>query len=532
MPNPAVPAAQYLRMSTDDQQFSIQNQEVAIALYAVQHGFEIVQTYEDAGRSGLVANQRPGLLRLLSDIVSHRAQYKVVLVYDVSRWGRFQDVDESAHYEFLCKRAGVTIHYCAEQFENDGKISNSIMKALKRAMAGEYSRELSVKVYAGQKGVALLGFRGGGHCPYGLRRLAISKDGKRRTVLRLGEHKAVHTDRVILIPGTKKEVLCIRTIFQKTVDGSETPSQIAKYLNHRGLKNSTGGPWSYTNVYDILRNPEYAGCATWGRTTSKLHTPARNLPRSTWIVQPGAYTPIVTMETFDRVQTIIENRRTRPSKQSNRQMLDGLRSLLAERKKLNTTIIGDAPNLLRLSAYRRRFGSLINAYRRIGYKPRVEVSMAAIHAVRANSLRDSLFARIHQLFPNIEAKRLSGGRRQVLDVDGEFQVAVQLCRPICTEAHQLRWRMRGWPTECNLVTLLCLLDRTYKEIFQYYVIPAPRESIGGQKQLSPGSGWLSNARRLDNLADLYRVAKQLTVSTSEQPQPRAKTHSVMAKKRD
>jgi DNA invertase Pin-like site-specific DNA recombinase len=510
MPNPLpVRAAQYLRMSTDDQQFSIQNQEVAIALYAAQHGFEIVQTYEDAGRSGVVAHQRPGLLRLLSDVVSHRAQYKVILVYDVSRWGRFQDVDESAYYEFLCKSAGVSIHYCAEQFENNGTMSSSIMKTLKRAMAGEYSRELSVKVYAGQKGVALLGFRGGGHCPYGLRRLAISKDGKRRAVLKLGEHKAVRTDRIILIPGTKKEVLCIRTIFQKTVHRFETPSQIAGYLNSRGLKNSTGRPWSYANVYDILRNPEYAGCATWGRTTSKLHTPARHLPRSTWVVQPGAYTPIVSMETFDRAQTIIEDRRTCPSKLSNRQMLDGLRSLLAERKKLNSTMIVAAPNLLRLSAYRRRFGSLINAYRRIGYKPRVEVSMAATHSVRAYSLRDSLFAKIHQLFPNIEAKRLSGGRRQVLDVGGAFQIAVQLCRPNWTGGHQLRWRMRGWPNERNLVTLLCLIDRTYKEILRYYVIPAPGDSIGGQKQLSPGSGWLSEATRLDNLADLYRVAKQL-----------------------
>jgi hypothetical protein len=31
-----------------------------------------------------------------------------------SRWGRFQDADESAHYEFLCKSAGIPVHYCAE----------------------------------------------------------------------------------------------------------------------------------------------------------------------------------------------------------------------------------------------------------------------------------------------------------------------------------------------------------------------------------------------------------------------------------
>jgi DNA invertase Pin-like site-specific DNA recombinase len=37
-----------------------------------------------------------------------------VLVYDVSRWGRFQDIDESAHYEFVCKQAGIKVAYCAE----------------------------------------------------------------------------------------------------------------------------------------------------------------------------------------------------------------------------------------------------------------------------------------------------------------------------------------------------------------------------------------------------------------------------------
>ena len=55
----------------------------------------------------------------------------VVLVYDVSRWGRYQDTDEAAHYEFLCKRAGVPIHYCAEQFPNDGSVPAAILKALK-----------------------------------------------------------------------------------------------------------------------------------------------------------------------------------------------------------------------------------------------------------------------------------------------------------------------------------------------------------------------------------------------------------------
>ena len=58
----------------------------------------------------------------------------------------------------FCKRAGVTVHYCAEQFENDGSPVSTIVKGVKRAMAGEYSRELSAKVFAGQCRLIELGF--------------------------------------------------------------------------------------------------------------------------------------------------------------------------------------------------------------------------------------------------------------------------------------------------------------------------------------------------------------------------------------
>ena len=139
-------AAQYIRMSTDMQRYSIENQCAAIALFAAARGIAIVRSYIDAARSGLRIEKRSALKALIDDVVCNRAEYKVILVYDVSRWGRFQDIDESAYYEFVCKKAGVSVEYCAEQFENDGSLFAAIVKNLKRAMAGEFSRELSVKV--------------------------------------------------------------------------------------------------------------------------------------------------------------------------------------------------------------------------------------------------------------------------------------------------------------------------------------------------------------------------------------------------
>src|SRR5216684_7872557 len=113
-------AAQYVRMSTDYQRYSIENQAAVIAAYAQAHDLSIVRTYRDEGESGLKLKNRPGLIQLLDDVRSDHADFDHILVYDISRWGRFQDVDESAHYEFICKQAGIKVAYCAEQFDNNG----------------------------------------------------------------------------------------------------------------------------------------------------------------------------------------------------------------------------------------------------------------------------------------------------------------------------------------------------------------------------------------------------------------------------
>ena len=192
---PLIPAAQYLRMSTEHQQYSLLNQADAIDFYAHSNSYQVVKTYSDSGRSGLRLDRRDGLKQLLQDVVAGEQSFQAILVYDVSRWGRFQDADEAAHYEFLCKQAGIPIHYCAETFSNDGTIPNAIMKALKRAMAGEYSRELSVKVFQGQRRLAELGFRTGAIPGLGLRRLMLAPDGTPKQVLAPGEIKAIKIGR-------------------------------------------------------------------------------------------------------------------------------------------------------------------------------------------------------------------------------------------------------------------------------------------------------------------------------------------------
>ncbi len=143
-------AAMYVRMSTDHQKYSTENQEDAIREYAVRNNIDIIKTYADAGKSGLKMEGRDALKQLIDDVQAGTAQFSMILVLDVTRWGRFQNADESAYYEYICFRAGVEVQYVAEQFENDGSPVSTIVKGVKRAMAGEYSRELSGKVFTGQ----------------------------------------------------------------------------------------------------------------------------------------------------------------------------------------------------------------------------------------------------------------------------------------------------------------------------------------------------------------------------------------------
>ena len=359
-----IPVSQYLRMSTERQQYSLENQSAANQKYAEANGFKIVRTYSDVAKSGLVLKRRAGLRQLLQDVASRAPGYRAILVYDVSRWGRFQDADESAHYEFLCKLAGIPVHYCAEVFANDGTLSSFIMKALKRTMAAEYSRELGVKVLAGQKRLAAIGFKQGGMPGYGLRRLLISTDRRPKQCLAFGERKSLVSDRVVLVPGSDREVQVVRDIYRMLISDSMSIHAIARELNARGIKYEGDARWTHHTVAEVMTNPKYAGFHVYGRTSSRLYTPSVKLPKSEWILTPGAFEPIVDHTTFLTAQQVLSDRTTNISDED---LLKRLKLLLFREGRLSLRLIRNSIDVPSPSTYRHRFGSLRRAYQMIGY---------------------------------------------------------------------------------------------------------------------------------------------------------------------
>lgn len=361
-------AAEYVRMSTDDQQYSIANQHDVILAYAIRNNLTIARTYADAGKSGLNAEGREGLSRLFADIKAGAIDFSTILVYDVSRWGRFQDIDEGAYYEHLCKRAGVSVKYCAETFDNDDQgITGTVIKGIKRAMAAEYSRELSVKVFEGKCRLARKGIFLGGTAGYAMRRQVIDASGKKRTVLRHGEQKAVKTDRIVLIPGPPNEIKVVQWIFKRYAIDRKVPDQIAAELNKRSVSRAPFGPWNNMNVREILTNEKYMGNLVFNRQNLRLKSHWLRTRPDEWIRAEGVLPPIISKKLFNAAQHRLRQAH-RPDYTTD-DLLNRLRDLLKKRGKLSDQLILSEPGFPTPTVFRRRFGSLSMAYELIGHRP-------------------------------------------------------------------------------------------------------------------------------------------------------------------
>jgi len=323
-------------MSTDHQKYSTENQLDVIRHYATTRGLKILRVFEDSGRSGLRLDGREALQKLMAEVESKIADFSAILVYDVSRWGRFQDADEGAYHEHVCSRAGIRVHYCGEQFENDGSIGSNLLKTVKRVMAGEYSRELSVKVFAGQCRLVELGFRQGGAPGYGLRRVLIDEHRNIKGELTRGERKSLQTDRVVLVEGPPQEADVVRQMYRMFVDEGRSEREIASTLNGRGLLTDLERPWTRASVHQVLTNEKYIGNNVFNKVSFKLKQRRIVNPRDMWVRAEGIYPSIVDQALFDRARAIVD---ARSRHFSDDELLSMLRALLEQQGMLSGLII-------------------------------------------------------------------------------------------------------------------------------------------------------------------------------------------------
>ena len=465
---PLLRAVEYVRMSTEHQQYSTENQAAKIREYAAQRGIQIVRTYADAGKSGLRIDGRLSLQQLIKDAESGSADFTVILVYDVSRWGRFQDADESAYYEYRCRKAGMRVSYCAEPFENDGSPIATIVKSVKRAMAGEYSRELSAKVFAGQCRLVELGYRQGGAAGYGLRRVLLDQSGTVKAELARGEQKSLQTDRVVLMPGPADEVRIVNMIYHWLIDDDILETRIAARLNGMAVLTDLGRAWTKSTVHEVLTNEKYIGNNVYNRISFKLKKVRVENTPDMWIKKDAAFEPIVSLDLYIAAQAVL---RARAYHFSNDELLERLGALYKDRGFLSGLIIDETEGMPTTAVYALRFGSLVRAYRMVGYIP----------------VRDYRYLETNKFLRRLHPEIISKTEREIASLGGivqrdpvtdllrindEFSVSMVLARCLTLQSGHHRWKVRFDSSLAPDITVAIRLNPTNQSILDYYLLPS------------------------------------------------------------
>lgn len=352
-------AAAYVRMSTEHQRYSIANQLAAIEAFCETNNLALGRIYSDAGRSGLTIAGRPGLAALIEDARKGALPFEAIVVLDVSRWGRFQNTDEAAWLEHLMTRAGAAVVYCAEPFDNDGSSGSGMVKAIKRAMAAEFSRELSRKVAAGGRRVAASGWRPGAVAGYGYRRVIVTDEGKVIQRVEFGDRKALFSGRTTLELGPLEEVRAVRRIFYLYTRRRFTMKKIAATLIVEKWPAPTPRTFCAGWVSCILSNEKYAGTLVYGKTLNNLRTGVTRAARDEWTVYENAHPAIVSLKQFRAAQA---QRKLRQRRYSREDLVEILRAMHTKYGVVSTSIIRSTEGIPSISKFVEEFGSLSSAY--------------------------------------------------------------------------------------------------------------------------------------------------------------------------
>lgn len=370
-PAPRACAVAYYRHSAADrQENSVPIQQELVGKWCKENQIEIIKEFADRGVSGLSTERRDAFNDMMENWVKKRDDFQYVVALDVSRWGRFQDIDLSAAYSSDCTRHGKQVVYTNLGLPKKNDPIHSILVSLERYRAAQYSRELSEKVTNGLIKISRQGFRPGGYAPYGLTRLLLNEERRPVKTLKPGEWKSIQNQRVTLAPGDPKEVAVVRRIFREFVLGGRLEREIAKDLNRDGIPAPGGGRWEQDKVHRILTMEVYTGTIIWNRTTERLMSLPRPNPREEWVRTPSAFKGIISGELYERAAAIFAERKRR---QTPEYVVERVKRVFDLRGMVTRRLVNADAKSRGLFTYRRHFRSIDRAFQEIYSDIRIQV---------------------------------------------------------------------------------------------------------------------------------------------------------------
>ena len=342
-----------------------------------------------------------------------------------------------------------------------------------------------------------------------MRRLLVDQHGNPKAILKRGELKSLTTDRVLQIPGPPEEIKVVRDIFHWYAEDRVVARLIADRLNVRGIVSEYGRQWTRSMVQTLVTNPKYIGANVTNRKSYKHGGKAKANPRDRWIIREKTWEPLIDAEIFHHAQTVASSRNVRYSDQY---LLDALRELLERTGKLTVLLIDEDPNMPNSRLYHQRFGSMFEAYRRIGYDRQRPTAAIELARRLRNYQRDLLTAIVAEL-----TREGASVRRQLrsglVTVNDEFtlRLAIASCRH---KSVGDRWHFRldtGMQTDVTVVARMAPANDT---VLDYYLLP---ETDGWPTQVTvqTDDDLFVGIYRFDDLAFLKNLARRARLKEAE-----------------
>lgn len=297
-------AVGYCRFSSDKQrEESIEAQQEAILKFARENGFEIVRWYIDRACSAKT-DDRPQFQQMIFD--SNKKDFRAVIVHKQDRFAR-NKFDAAIYKKQLIENK---IKVLSATEPNLSGYAGVMLESVLEANAMGYSLNLAVETRKGMRMNAKKA-QVNNKPPFGYK-LVPKKD-------KYGEIVVSPAGRIrhdVEIDPINAEA--VKIMFHMTLAGAKI-EDIVNELNSRGYRNSSGKKFVTNCLGHYLRNERYTGVYIFDPSKKYREEEGiceEDLPEDSEhkiIRVEGGMPQIISKETFDAVQTILDGRKHKPN---------------------------------------------------------------------------------------------------------------------------------------------------------------------------------------------------------------------------
>jgi hypothetical protein len=336
--------------------------------------------------------------------------------------------------------------------------------------------------------------------------MLVDQNGHPKGELKMGEQKSLQTDRVILVRGPEEEVETVRWMYAMFVEHSWSEAQIAGDLNVRGIQTDFGRAWTRGTVLQVLTNEKYIGNNVYHRTSFKLKRKYVVNPPDQWIRADGAFEGVVEPEIYLRAREIIL---ARSQRLSDEEMLEVLRALLKQHGRISGILIDEAEGLPSSTAFSHRFGTLLHAYRLIGYDPGIDYNFIEENR-RLRKRHPEIVASVVQQITALGGTATWDEGTHLLHLNQELMVSIVLCRHTTTQAGASRWLIRLDAGLRPDITIAVRMDAMNEGIRDYYLLPGI-DMTWEHLRIAEANGVYLDTYRCDTLDYFFTLTERINL---------------------